>query len=124
MKLKFYICKHCGNIIAYVENNEVKVFCCGEEMSELVPNTTEAAVEKHIPVVEIDGNRVNVTIGSVEHPMVPEHYIKWVALQTSKGNQRKFLEPTDKPQVSFFIDDGDTVEAVYAFCNIHGLWKK
>ncbi|MGN1047117.1 MAG: desulfoferrodoxin family protein [Eubacteriales bacterium] len=123
MKQKFYICKHCGNIIAMVNDEGVPVMCCGEKMSEIVPGTTEAATEKHIPVYELDGNLVKVKVGSVEHPMLPEHYIEWVSLQTKQGNQRKSLKPGDKPEVCFAICDGDEVEAVYAYCNLHSLWK-
>ena len=123
MKQKFYICKHCGNIIAMVNDAGVPVMCCGEKMSEIVPGTTEAATEKHIPVYELDGNLVKVKVGSVEHPMLPEHYIEWVSLQTKQGNQRKALVPGQAPEVEFAICDGDEVEAVYAYCNLHGLWK-
>lgn len=123
MKQKFYICKHCGNIIAMVNDAGVPVMCCGEKMSEIVPGTTEAATEKHIPVYELDGNLVKVKVGSVEHPMLPEHYIEWVSLQTKQGNQRKSLKPGDKPEVCFAICDSDEVEAVYAYCNLHSLWK-
>ena len=76
--MKFYICNHCGNIIAYVKSSGVPVVCCGEKMQELVPNTTDAAVEKHVPVIQIDGAKVTVTVGSAEHPMIPEHYIQWL----------------------------------------------
>ena len=97
--------------------------CCGEPMKEIVPGTTDAAVEKHVPVVTVEGGKVNVSVGSVAHPMVPEHFIEWVALKTAKGNQRKALNPGDEPEISFLIEEDDEVEAVYAFCNLHGLWK-
>ena len=124
MDIKFYICRHCGNIIAYVKNSGAKVVCCGEPMQELVPNTTEAATEKHIPVVVKNGNKVTVTVGAVEHPMTAEHYIQWICLQTKQGNQRKELKPGDKPVCEFCLCEGDEVVAAYAFCNLHGLWKK
>ncbi|MBR5121286.1 MAG: desulfoferrodoxin [Oscillospiraceae bacterium] len=123
MEQKFYICKHCGNIIAKVNDSGVPVICCGEHMAELVPNTVEASNEKHIPVYEVVDNTVLVTVGSVEHPMTPEHLIEWVSLQTKQGNQRKVLKAGEAPKVSFKICDGDEVEAVYAYCNLHGLWK-
>ena len=123
MEQKFYICKHCGNIIAKVKDSGVPVVCCGEKMSELIPGTTDAAVEKHVPVYEVKDGKVYVTVGSVEHPMLPEHYIEWVSLQTKQGNQRKVLKAGEAPKVSFKICDGDEVEAVYAYCNLHGLWK-
>ena len=123
MEMKFYLCEHCGNIIAYVRSSGVPVFCCGQKMKELVPNTTDAAREKHVPVVSISGNQVTVDIGSVPHPMTETHYIQWVALQTKQGNQRKALRPGDTPKVCFSLCEGDKVEAVYAYCNLHGLWK-
>ena len=122
--MKFYICGHCGNIIAYVEDKGVPVVCCGEKMKELVPGTVEAAVEKHLPVITRKGNEVVVTVGEVAHPMTPEHLIQWIALETTDGNQRKTLSAGDKPEASFLIHEGDQVVAAYAYCNLHGLWKK
>jgi len=122
MEMKFYICKHCGNIVAFAKNKGVPVSCCGEKMEELKPNTVDAATEKHIPVVSVNKNEVTVTIGSVEHPMTEEHYIEWVSLNTKQGNQRKALKPGDKPVVKFMICDGDEVQATFAYCNLHGLW--
>ena len=123
MEQRFFICKHCGNIVAMVKSSGVHIMCCGEKMSEIVPGTMDASKEKHVPVYTIEGNTVNVAVGSVLHPMQPEHYIEWVSLQTRSGNQRKQLEPNDEPKVSFAITDGDEVVAVYAYCNLHGLWK-
>ena len=123
MEQKFFICEHCGNIVAFVKNSGVPVVCCGEKMKELIPGTTDAAVEKHIPVYRFEDGKVFVTVGSVAHPMLPEHYIEWVSLQTKLGNQRKVLNPGDKPEVCFSICEGDEVEAVYAYCNLHSLWK-
>lgn len=122
--MKFYVCKHCGNIIAFVKESGVPVICCGEKMSELVPNTTDAAVEKHVPVISQNGNIVTVTVGSVEHPMTQEHFIEWIALQTKNGNQRKVLQPGSKPSTCFALCEGDQVVAAYAYCNLHGLWMK
>ena len=123
MEQRFFICKHCGNIVAMVKSSGVPIMCCGEKMSEIVPGTMDASKEKHVPVYTIEGNTVNVAVGSVLHPMQPEHYIEWVSLQTRSGNQRKQLEPNDEPKVSFAITDGDEVVAVYAYCNLHGLLK-
>ena len=122
--MKFYICEHCGNIVAYVKSSGVPVMCCGEKMKEIIPGTVDAAVEKHIPVISVNGNEVTVTVGAVEHPMVAEHYIEWIALETAQGNQRKPLAPGQKPEVKFALADGDTAVAAYAYCNLHGLWKK
>lgn len=123
MEQKFYICKHCGNIVESVKASGVPVVCCGAPMTELVAGTTDASVEKHVPVYEIKGNIVEVVVGSVLHPMSEEHYIEWVSLQTKTGNQRKALKPGDEPKVCFVICEGDEVEAVYAYCNLHSLWK-
>ena len=123
MEQRFFICKHCGNIVAMVKSSGVPIMCCGEKMSEIVPGTMDASKEKHVPVYTIEGNTVNVAVGSVLHPMQPEHYIEWVSLQTRSGTRRKQLEPNDEPKVSFAITDGDEVVAVYAYCNLHGLWK-
>ena len=101
MKQKFLICKHCGNIVAMVRDRGVPVYCCGEEMQELIPGTTEASGEKHIPVYEVEGNTVHVTVGSVEHPMTEEHYIEWVCLETEHGIQYAHLDPDDKPKAKF-----------------------
>lgn len=123
MDLKFYRCNHCGQIVAIVKKTGVPVVCCGEPMQEIIPGTTDAAIEKHVPVYEVNGNIVTVTIGSVAHPMLEEHYIEWVALQTKFGNQRKALTPGSEPKVSFALTEGDEVVAVYEYCNLHGLWK-
>nr|WP_316637026.1 desulfoferrodoxin family protein [uncultured Ruminococcus sp.] len=122
--MKFYKCKHCGNIIAVVKASGAPISCCGEKMTEIVPGTTDAAVEKHVPVVEIKDGKVIVTVGEVAHPMAPEHYIEWIAISTDQGNQRKILEPGDKPMACFALCDGENFEAAYAYCNLHGLWKK
>ena len=124
MEQKFYICEHCGNIIAKVKDAGVPVMCCGQKMTELVPGTVDAAVEKHVPEYTVDGNKVVVKVGAVEHPMTEDHLIEWVSLQTKQGNQRKALAAGAAPEVCFCICDSDEVEAVYAYCNLHGLWKK
>ena len=122
MEMKFYQCAHCGQIVAVVKKTGVPVICCGEPMKEIVPGTTDAAVEKHVPVFEVKGDVVEVKVGAAEHPMIPEHYIEWIALKTKQGNQRKALNPGDAPAACFRICDGDEVEAVYAYCNLHSLW--
>lgn len=124
MQAKFYRCSHCGNIIEMVHTKGVPVICCGEPMKELVANTVDAAVEKHVPFVVVEGNKVSVKVGEVEHPMIPEHYIQWIYLHTNKGIQRKELTATEKPVAEFYLGDGEQVIAVYEYCNLHGLWKK
>ncbi len=123
MEQRFFICEHCGNIIAMVKDKGVPFMCCGQKMKELIPGTTDGAVEKHVPVYKVEGNIVTVNVGAVDHPMLPEHYIEWISLQTTAGNQRKPLSPGDKPTVSFALCDGEEVVAVYEYCNLHGLWK-
>ena len=122
MELKFYRCKHCGKIIAIVNDTKVPTICCGEAMEELIPGTTDAAVEKHVPVITKKGNIIEVKVGSVEHPMAPEHYIEWIALRTKQGNQRKILKPGDAPLATFALVDGDEVIEAFAYCNLHSLW--
>ena len=119
---KFYICKHCGNIVEMIHASGAPLVCCGEKMSPIEAGVVEASREKHIPVAKVEGNTVTVTVGSVEHPMSEEHSILWVYLQTTAGTQRKALEVGKPPVVSFALE-GEKPVAVYAYCNLHGLWK-
>ena len=119
---KFYICEHCGNLIGMIHDAGVPMMCCGKKMTKLEAGVVEASHEKHIPVVKVDGNIVHVEVGSVEHPMLDVHSILWVYLQTDKGGQRKNLEVGKAPVVSFALADEKPI-AVYAYCNLHGLWK-
>lgn len=120
---QFYICRHCGNIITKIKDSGVKVVCCGEDMQELIPNTTDGAKEKHVPVVTVENKKITVVVGSVPHPMLQEHYIQWIFLETKKGIQMKKLQPDEKPEASFALTDDDELVAVYEYCNLHGLWK-
>ena len=119
---KFYICKHCGNMIGMIKSSGVNVVCCGDPMTELKPNTVEASQEKHLPVVTIEGNIVKVKVGSVEHPMTEEHHIAWIYLETEQGGHRKTLAVGSKPEAEFALAGGDKVVGVYEYCNLHGLW--
>ena len=119
---KFYICEHCGNIVGMIHNAGVPMMCCGQKMTKLEAGVVEASHEKHIPVVTVEGNTVRVNVGSVTHPMSEEHHIAWVYLQTNRGGQRKCLDVTGAPEVTFALAD-ETPVAVYAYCNLHGLWK-
>ena len=177
MSAKFYICRHCGNLVGVIHDSGVPMMCCGQKMEALEPNTVEASGEKHLPVVTVEdgainvnvgsvnhpmapehfiewvyvqtengGQRkalkpntveasgekhlpvvtvedgaINVNVGSVNHPMAPEHFIEWVYVQTERGGQRKTLKPGDDPNVTFSLGD-DKAVAVYAYCNLHGLW--
>ena len=123
VSMKFYVCEHCGNIVAFVKESGVPVMCCGAKMKELVPGTSDGATEKHVPVIEVSGNTVTVSVGSVAHPMAEEHYIQWIALETKEGNQRKLLKPGEEPKAVFAITETDEVVAAYEYCNLHGLWK-
>ncbi|QHI71092.1 desulfoferrodoxin family protein [Aminipila terrae] len=120
---KFFVCKHCGNLVEMIKSSGAPMVCCGEKMTELEANTVDASFEKHIPVVTVGGNTVVAKVGSVEHPMVEEHYIEWLYLLTSKGAQRKNLSPGEKPEAEFALAQGETPLAVFAYCNLHGLWK-
>ena len=120
-KVKFFICRHCGNLVVKIHDAGVPMMCCGQKMEELIPNTVEASGEKHVPVASVENGVVTVAVGSVAHPMVPEHSIEWVFVLTEKGGQLKKLNPGEAPEVKFWLGD-DKAVAVYAYCNIHGLW--
>jgi superoxide reductase len=122
--MKFYICKTCGNIITKVKDSSVPVVCCGKVMEELVAGSVDASKEKHVPVYNLDNNKVFVMVGEAEHPMTEEHYIEWIAIETNAGTQIKYLAPGEKPAASFNIGSQDNLISVYAYCNLHGLWKK
>lgn len=121
MAVKFYRCAHCGNVIQKVVDKKVPVVCCGQRMEELVPGTVEASVEKHLPVVTVlEGNRIKVEVGSVAHPMLPEHHIAFIYVETENGGIR--VDLGDKPEAVIALGDEKAV-AVYEYCNLHGLWK-
>ncbi|MBE6886469.1 MAG: desulfoferrodoxin [Oscillospiraceae bacterium] len=119
---RFFICEHCGNLIGMIHDAGVPMMCCGQKMTKLEPGTVEASVEKHLPVVEVEGDAVKVSVGAVSHPMTEEHSIQWIYLQTDRGGQRKCLMAGKEPIVKFALVDENPV-AVYAYCNLHGLWK-
>lgn len=121
--VKLFKCAHCGNIIEMVEDKGVKVSCCGEPMQLMDPNTTDAAQEKHVPVVTVEGNKVTVNVGSAEHPMMEEHHIAFIILETDKGVQKKYLDKTGKPEAVFALAEGEKPVAAYEYCNLHGFWK-
>lgn len=120
---KFVVCKKCGNIATMIHDSGVTMVCCGEPMTEMIPNTTDAAKEKHVPVITVNGTTVSVDIGSVPHPMTPEHHIVWVYLETTEVGQRKCLPVDGKPHAEFALLPGEKVIAAYEYCNLHGLWK-
>jgi len=123
MKLSFWKCNHCGNVIVFAHKSPAPVICCGEKMSELVANTTDAAIEKHVPVYSIEGDLVKINVGSVTHPMDADHYIEFIAMETDHGYQLKYLNAGDAAFANFKLPANRHVKAIYAYCNKHGLWK-
>ena len=119
---KFYRCRHCGNLTGALVDTGVPMICCGEPMERLVPNTAEAAHETHLPCAGVDGARVTVQVGSVDHPMSEAHRIEWIYLATKNGGQRKAFCADGLPVATFALDD-DAPVAAYAYCNLHGLWR-
>ena len=122
MAVKFFKCQTCSNVAVKMVDSTVPMFCCGKKMEELIPNTVDASGEKHIPVVEVADGIVKVHVGAVDHPMAAEHWIEWVYLETDKGSQIKRLNPEDAPAVEFALGN-EVPLVVYAYCNLHGLWK-
>ena len=121
MATKFYKCRHCGNVIMKVVDSRVPVVCCGEKMEEPVPGIMEASVEKHLPVITwLDFNVMKVEVGSIAHPMLPEHHIAFIYVETEHGGIRVDLK--DKPEAVIALGEEKAV-AVYEYCNLHGLWK-
>ena len=121
MATKFYKCEHCGNVVIKVVDSSVPLICCGEKMKELVPNTVDASQEKHVPVVtRLDDCRIKVEVGSMAHPMTPEHHIAFIYVETENGGMR--IDLKDKPE-AVFCTCNDKPIAVYEYCNLHGLWK-
>lgn len=119
-KVTFYRCSVCGNIVELVKNGGGELVCCGKPMTKLVANTTDASQEKHVPVASRKDGKIVVEVGSVPHPMIPEHFIEWIAVVSDNGIERIHLNPGQEPKAIFC--DKDSVD-VYEYCNLHGLWK-
>lgn len=119
-EIVFLRCSICGNIVGLVKNGGGQLVCCGKPMGKLEPNTADAAVEKHVPVVERKDGKLYVKVSSIEHPMTEDHYIEWIAITDGISTQRIALSPSAKPE-AIFCDRNDV--EVYAYCNLHGLWK-
>lgn len=119
--MKFVFCKHCKNMAGVINDSGVPMVCCGEPMTVITANTVEASKEKHIPVITYAQGHMTVNVGSIAHPMQPEHFIEFVYVQTAKGGQRKNLLPGASPLVEFAFTDDEPV-TVFAYCNLHGLW--
>lgn len=123
MDLVFLKCPKCGQIVLSIKNKPCDVYCCGVPMEKIIPGTSDGAYEKHVPVWQQEGNVVKVQVGSVAHPMLLEHFIEWIALETKEGAQIKNLKPEEVPEAVFALSEGDEVLGVYEYCNLHGLWK-
>ena len=121
--MTFYRCAKCGKIVELIKPSKCPTFCCNEEMKELVPGTSDGASEKHVPVIDVEGNTARVTVGSVIHPMLEEHYIEWIILETDRGVQKKLLSPGQEPAAEFVLADGEKAVSAYEYCNLHRLWK-
>ena len=111
------------SIIMLIGGNGKDISAGGKPMNFLTANTTDAAQEKHVPQVIVDGQKISVKVGSVEHPMTEAHLIQWIYLQTKRGGQYVHLTAADKPEAEFILADGDEAIAAYEYCNLHGLWK-
>ncbi len=122
-EIKLYLCEHCKNVAWKAHDSGVLMHCCGQPMTEMAPGTVDAAVEKHVPVIEVDGNTVTVKVGEVAHPMLEEHFIGIIALQTG-DRQVQFaqLKPGEAPEAKFAVADGTAPMIAYEWCNLHGLW--
>ena len=121
--MKFYVCEHCGNVVTKLTSSGVPMMCCSEEMKLLEAGVTDAAVEKHVPVVTVDASLVKVSVGSVTHPMAEEHHISWIVLETERDAYIHWLQPGEAPEAVFALTEGQKAVAVYEYCNLHGLWK-
>ena len=123
MAVKVLRCEGCCKMVLEVKCSKCPTKCCGEPMVELVPNTTDGAHEKHVPVIEKDGNKVTVKVGSVAHPMLAAHYIEFIILETNKTVHLANLTPENEPCAEFVLAEGEEVVAAYEYCNLHGFWK-
>ena len=119
----FYRCNRCGLLVAVVKKGHCIPQCCGQEMEELKAGSVDAAVEKHVPAVERKNGHIFVTVGEVEHPMLEEHYIEWIAVASADKVSIAYLKPGDEPKAKFGGVKDDEPVTVYAYCNLHGLWK-
>ena len=121
--MNVYRCARCGNIVFHLHESGVPVFCCGQKMELLVPGSVDAAVEKHLPAVTADGRTLHTQVGSTVHPTLEQHYIEWIALETVKGVSVRWLHPGETPAADFVLAGDEKAVAVYAYCNLHGLWR-
>ena len=125
MQLKFYKCDICHKVIVVTTYpTGIDTICCNQPMHELIPNTSDGAQEKHVPVIQTSNDQIMVSIGSQVHPMEEKHYIEWIGIETNLGWQIKYLKPHDQPLARFRLADQEQLRFAYAYCNVHGLWRK
>ena len=123
--MKFYECKTCGNIMILLEDSGVIPVCCGSTMSELIPQAKDGNYEAHVPVIDIgEDNVATIRVGSRNHPMDKDHYIKWIILETNMGKYMRYLSPGNEPMTKIKLNRNEKVCRIYEFCNIHSLWVK
>lgn len=122
--MKILKCAKCGNMVLELVKKPCDLMCCGEKLVEVVPNTTDASKEKHVPVVSVNGNKVEVVVGEIVHPMQENHYITFIALETNEKIYIKNLTPSDEPKATFILLETEKTKAAYEYCNLHGFWKK
>lgn len=120
--LIFYLCTVCGNLIVKLIDSGLTPQCCGRDMVELVPASSDGAVEKHVPAWKMDGCKLIVQVGEEMHPMSESHYIQWICVSTSQGFRLRNLDPDEAPCAEFKLNKGEIVDTIYAYCNMHGLW--
>ena len=120
--MRLFKCKKCGNIVLRINDKCDMLSCCGESMIELKANSVDAAIEKHVPVIDINGNNITLNCGEIDHPMTDEHYIEFMVIETNKGYSIKYLNPGDEPKCEFVLTENEKIKSAYAYCNLHGLW--
>ena len=120
--MTFYRCETCGNIVTKLYDKTPGLVCCGQPMKELLPGTTDASREKHVPFLDLEGGLLHIRVGEAAHPMTPEHYIQLICLEQGNNIRIKYLKPGDAPEAVFPIQPGSPL-TVYEYCNLHGLWK-
>lgn len=123
-RLKVYRCKICGNLICMIEDHGPVPMCCNTQMRPVNANTEDASLEKHVPIYFREGNHVTVSVGELKHPMSADHFIKWIVLFTDRNAYAKKLFPGEDPEAGFIIGEDENIACAYAYCNLHGLWKK
>ena len=121
-KVKYYYCDTCGNLFEAINDSRNVPVCCGKTMRLLIPGITDGAIEAHVPIIEIEHDKVTITIGSRPHPMTPEHHINWISLQTNQGVYRRIISPNEPATTCFLLREGEKVIAAFAYCNLHELW--